>query len=163
MVWVDYTVIGVILLSALVGLARGLMREVLSFVIWLGALLIAWTFFRELSSELTRWLPSPMIRLGAAFLILVFAVLIVGAIFGHLLSALVRKTGLTGTDRALGMVFGVARGTILVAMLAFLAALTPFPQEDWWQESSLIGRFQVLAKRVIDQIPPVVVDKLKSF
>ena len=79
------------------------------------------------------------------------------------MSLLVRKARLTGTDRAMGLVFGMARGAILVAMLVFLAALTPLPEDDWWQASSLIGRFQVLAEHVLDQVPPAAVDKLKSL
>lgn len=163
MVWIDYAIIGIVGLSALIGLTRGLLREVLSFVIWLGALLIAWTFHRELAVELTRWFPNPTIRLAAAFAILVFAVLILGAIFGHLLSLLVDKTGLTGTDRTLGVVFGTARGAILVAMLVFLGALTPLPEDDWWQGSALIGRFQVLAQLVLEQIPPEAMEPLKNL
>jgi membrane protein required for colicin V production len=162
-VWVDYAIIGIIALSALVGLTRGLLREVMSFVIWLGALLIAWAFHKELAVELTRWFPNPTVRLGVAFLILVFAVLILGAIFGHLLSHLVEKTWLTGTDRVLGVIFGVARGAILVAMLAFLVALTPLPEDDWWQGSLLIGRFEVLAQLVLEHIPPQAIDWLKSL
>jgi membrane protein required for colicin V production len=163
MVWVDLAIVGIILLSALVGLARGLLREVLSFAIWLGALFLAWTVHKELAAELARWIENPTARLGAAFLILVFAVLVLGAIFGHLLSALVDKTGLTGTDRVLGVVFGAARGGVLVAMLVFLAALTPLPEDDWWQDSALIGRFQSLAELILEQIPPEATDRLKAL
>jgi membrane protein required for colicin V production len=163
MVWVDQAIIGIIALSAFVGLMRGLMREVLSFLIWLGALLIAWTFHKELAPTLLRWLPDPTMRLGVAFAILVSSVLVLGAIFGYLLSILVRKSGLAGTDRVLGMIFGAARGAILIAMLVFLAALMPLTEEDWWRSSSLIGRFQVLAQRVLDHVPPMAVDRLKRL
>jgi len=163
MVWADYAIIGIIALSALIGLLRGLLREVFSFVVWLGALLIAWAFYKQLAPELSQWITTPSFRLGAAFLILVVVVLIPGAIFGYLLSTLVDKTGLTGTDRVLGVVFGISRGAILVAMLVFLGALTPLPQNDWWQSSSLIGRFQVLAERILDQVPSRAQDWLKSL
>lgn len=163
MAWVDLAIIGIIALSALVGFTRGLLREVLSFVVWLGAVFISWTYFKDLAVELTPWISSPSVRLGAAFLILVFAMLVLGAILGHLLSLVVDKTGLTGTDRVLGVVFGTARGAILVAMLVFLGALTPLPEDDWWQESAFIGRFQVLAERILEQLPPEAMDKLKEF
>ncbi len=163
MLWVDLAIIGIILLSALVGFTRGLLREVLSFAIWLGAVFVAWMFHKELAAELTRWIANPAVRLGAAFLILVFGILILGALFGHLLSMLVEKTGLTGTDRVLGVVFGAARGAVLVAMLVFLGALTPLPEDHWWQGSFLIGRFQSLAELILDQIPPEAMDKLKSL
>lgn len=163
MLWVDLAIIGIIALSALVGFTRGLLREVLSFVIWLGAVFVAWMFHKELAAELARWIESPTVRLGAAFLILVFGILILGAVFGHLLSLLVDKTGLTGTDRVLGVVFGAARGAVLVAMLVFLGALTPLPEDDWWQDSFFIGRFQALADVILDQVPPEAMEKLKRL
>ena len=163
MAWVDLAIVGIIALSALVGFTRGLLREVLSFAVWLGAVFIAWTFHKTLAVELTPWISSPAVRLGAAFLILVFAMLILGAVLGHLLSLVVDKTGLTGTDRVLGVVFGTARGAILVAMLVFLAALTPLPEDDWWQGSAFIGRFQVLAELILEQVPPAAMDKLKKL
>jgi membrane protein required for colicin V production len=63
----------------------------------------------------------------------------------HLASQLVKRTGLTGTDRMIGMIFGVARGVVVVAVMVFLAGLTTLPQDPWWQESLLIGVFQELA------------------
>jgi membrane protein required for colicin V production len=163
MIWVDFLIIGVLALSALVGFARGLIREVLSLVIWIGAGLIAWTYFRELAVVLEPWISSSSVRMGVAFLVLVFAVLVSGAIFGHVLTRLVQKTGLSGTDRMMGAVFGVLRGALLVAMLVFLGALTPLPDDPWWQNSALIGRFQSLADRVLGELPAGVVDKLKAL
>lgn len=162
MIWVDYVIIGLIALSALIGFSRGLVREVLSLVMWLGAGFIAWTFHKALAVELTPWISTPSVRLGAAFLMLVFAVLILGAILGHLLGVLVEKTGLTGTDRMLGVVFGTARGALLVAMVVFLAAFTPLPEDPWWQESRLIGRFQVLAEQILEQVPADLIERLKE-
>lgn len=163
MIWVDYVIISIVGLSALIGFARGLIREVLSLGIWIGAALVAWTYYKPLSVILEPWISISSVRFGAAFLVLVFIVLILGAIFGHLLTVLVEKTGLTGTDRLMGVVFGGARGALLVAMLVFLGALTPLPDDPWWQESALIGRFQVLAERVLGELPPRVADKLKSL
>jgi len=162
MIGVDYAIIGVIAVSLLVGLIRGFLREVLSFVIWLTAIFIAWTFHRELAGELAHWITHPSVRLGVAFLILTFGVLILGAILNYLLYTLLKNKGFTGVDRALGMVFGGARGVILVAMLVFLwKEFTSLPQDGWWQESSLIGHFDVLAERILAGIPHHAKDSLK--
>lgn len=163
MIWVDYLILGIVALSALIGLFRGLVREVLSLAIWIGAALVAWWFYQPLAEHLTPWISTPSVRLGAAFLILVFVVLIAGAIVGHLITLLVEKTGLTGTDRLLGVVFGAARGAVLVAMLVYLAGLTPLPDDPWWQQSALAGRFQVLAERVLGELPPEVTERLKAL
>jgi membrane protein required for colicin V production len=163
MIWVDYVIIAVIALSALIGLARGLIREVLSLLIWVAAAGVAWLFHRTLADQLTPWLSTPTVRIGVAFVILVFVVLILGAILGQLLTTLIDKTGLTGTDRLLGVLFGAARGAVLVAVLVYLAALTPMAEDPWWTESELIGHFQTLADRLLVLIPPEVVAKVKSL
>ena len=163
MIWVDYVIIGILALSAVIGLARGLIREVLSLVIWVVAVLVAWTFHNALADQLAPWLSTPSVRIGVAFVILVFVVLILGAILGQVLTTLVDKTGLTGTDRLLGVVFGAARGALLVAVLVYLASLTPMREDPWWKESRLVGHFQTLADRILAMIPPEVEAKLKSL
>ena len=160
---VDYIIIGIIAVSAVIGLARGLVREVIALAVWVAALIAAWLFYQPVAEQLTPWISTPSVRIGAAVLILVLAVLILGAIVGFLLAMLVDKTGLTGTDRLLGMVFGAARGAVLVALLVFLATLTPLTQDPWWSQSMLLPRFELLADLLIDMIPPDVTDKVKQL
>ena len=85
--------------------------------------------------------------------ILFVATLIVGAIVNFIVSQLVSKTGLSGTDKALGIVFGGARGVLIVTMIVLLASLTPMPEASWWQDSAMIGFFQQLAEWVKEVIP----------
>jgi membrane protein required for colicin V production len=154
MIWVDYVIVGIIGLSALISLVRGFVREAVSLIIWFLAFALAWTYFREFALHLTPWVETPSVRLGLAFIILLVTVLIIGAIVGWLIGQLVDKTGLSGTDRLLGMVFGAARGAVLVAILVLLAGLTPFPRDSWWQESQLIVHFQQLAGWLLSLLPP---------
>jgi len=163
MIWVDYLILGIIGLSAVIGFARGLIREVLSLAVWIAAMLIAWLFFRDLAELLVPWISTPSVRWAAAFLILVFGVLLVGAILGYVLTTLVKKTGLTGLDRLLGALFGAARGAVLVALLVFAAALTPLPEDPWWQQAQLIAPFHQLAERLLDLVPPDLAQRLQAF
>jgi membrane protein required for colicin V production len=75
----------------------------------------------------------------------------------------VDKTGLTGTDRLLGMVFGAGRGAVLVALLVFLATLTPVAEDQWWSQSRLLPRFQLLADLMLDMIPPDVTERIRAI
>ncbi|WP_295885484.1 CvpA family protein [uncultured Thiohalocapsa sp.] len=163
MIWVDYAIIGIIALSAIIGLARGLIREVLALGVWIAALLAAWFFYRPVAEQLTPWLETPSLRMGLAVVLIVLGVLIAGAIVGWVLSLLVEKTGLTGTDRLLGMVFGAGRGAVVVALLVFLASLTPVVEDPWWSQSELLPRFQLLADAMLDLIPPEVTQRIKSI
>jgi membrane protein required for colicin V production len=161
--WADYAIIAILIVSAVVGLARGLIREVVSLGVWVAALLIAWAFHREVADMLTAQLSQPGLRLGVAFIALVVVTLFLGAIIGALLTAVVDKAGLTVLDRAFGLLFGAARGALIAAMLVFLVALTPVPEEMWWKESRLIGEFQTLASNILDLVPDSIHTRLKQL
>lgn len=163
MIWVDYFLLGIILLSALIGLGRGFIREVIALVIWAVAIFIAWQFAQPTAGLLTNWVSTPSLRIGIAALLLVITVLLIGAIIAHLLTMLVERTGLTGTDRLLGFLFGAARGAVVCALLVFLASVTPLIQDPWWQQSQLIGHFQHLASQLQTMIPPDWASQLKSL
>lgn len=143
--WVDWAIIAVIVISALLSLKRGFVREALSLVIWIVAGGIAWLFGGSLAVHLAEYIEVPSARIIAACALLFVATLLVGALLSFLLGQLVRATGLTGTDRLLGMVFGVARGALLIVLLVGLASLAPVQHDRWWRESSLVPHFLMVA------------------
>jgi membrane protein required for colicin V production len=153
MTWVDYLILGIIALSALISLVRGFVREAFSLAAWVAAFWIGWAFFRDFATRLEPWIGVPSIRLGAAFLILMVATLVVGALVSYLVCKLVDSTGISGTDRLIGMLFGAARGALLVGILVLLAGLTAFPADPWWRASQLIPHFQDLALWLRDWLP----------
>ncbi|MEW6353321.1 MAG: CvpA family protein [Pseudomonadota bacterium] len=145
MTWVDYTIIGIIALSGLIGLLRGLVREALSLIAWVAAIWVGLSFAPMSADALIDYIPTPSVRLMAAFAVLFVTTLILAALVNYLIAKLVDKTGLSGTDHLLGVLFGVARGVAVVAILVLLAGATPLPKDPWWRESMLIGDFQNLA------------------
>jgi membrane protein required for colicin V production len=161
--WVDYAVFGVILISALAGWGRGLIREVISLGVWIVAGVVAWLFHAQVAELLVPYLSQPSVRLVAAFVGLVMLTLIVGAVLGAILSALVDRAGLAGIDRILGLGFGAARGVVIVAMAVYLAALTPVKEDPWWQESTLITDFQDVATWLIGLVPEEAQARIKAL
>ena len=153
MIWIDYAIIGLILISSIIGLVRGFIREAFSLVLWVFAIWVGLTFSRDFSSFLEGLISYPSARIAAAFAVLFFLTLIMGAIISYLLGELVKKTGLTGSDRFAGMIFGIVRGLVVVAIIIMLAGLTPLPEDSWWKESLLIPPFQSLAVWLHDHIP----------
>ena len=131
----DIVFLIVILLSALMGLARGLVKEVLSLVIW-GAALVAALYFGSVVGARLGPDMGESLRGLVGFVTVFIAVLIVGAIVQWLFAKLIETTGLTGTDRLLGFVFGGVRG-IVVCTVA-LIAVRPFVEDaQWWQDSKI--------------------------
>ena len=99
----------------------------------------------DFSQYLIQWISLPSARLGVSFAIIMITVLILGGIINYLLTQLVEHTGLSGTDRMLGIFFGIGRGAIIVAIIILLAGLTALPQDPWWNQSLLIVYFQELS------------------
>ncbi len=159
--WADLAILGIILVSALISLVRGFVREAFSLAVWVLAFWVSWTFFRPAASALEPWIATPSVRLGLAFAGLMVATLLVGGLVNYLVIRLVQKTGLSGSDRFIGMVFGAARGVLLVAVLVLLAGLTPLPADPWWQESRLIPYFEELALWLKEMMPPEVADRFQ--
>lgn len=145
MIWVDYGILGIILISAFVSLLRGFVKEALSLTGWVVAFWVSLRFAGNMAGLMKHSVNSPSLRVIIGFAILFLLTLMVSATINFFGSRLVKVTGLTGTDRVLGMFFGMLRGTVLVAVLVLLAGLTSLPQESWWGESTLLPEFQTVA------------------
>lgn len=142
--WIDYAILVVILLSAVISLIRGFVKEAISLAIWFSAFFIASQFYVDLAAYLTKF-DDLMIRNGVAIAILFISTLVLGGLVNYLISQLVQFTGLTGTDRALGLVFGALRGILIVsALLFFLDTFTPMSSSKWWETSVLIPEFSLI-------------------
>jgi membrane protein required for colicin V production len=145
MVWVDFVIPVIITISAGISLMRGFVREALSLLGWVVAFWVALRFSNSLAELFLSSITIPSLRIIIAFTILFVLTLILSTLINHLASHLVDKTGLTGTDRLIGMIFGMARGGVVVAMLVLLAGMTSLPKDQWWHDSVMIGHFEQLA------------------
>ncbi|MCE0492977.1 CvpA family protein [Vibrio salinus] len=150
--WLDIVILSVIGLSALISLIRGFSKEALSLVTWLAAFFIAGHYYPKLAVYFTN-IHDALFRNGAAIAALFIATLIVGAIVNYVVAQLVQKTGLSGTDRVLGVVFGGLRGVMIVAaVLFFLDAFTAFPDSDWWKNSQIVPQFSWIINLFFDHL-----------
>lgn len=153
--WIDFTILGVLGLSVLIGLWRGLVSEMLALVIWVAAFWLAWLFGPVVSAHLVM-IAMPAVRAAAGYALCFVLVLMLGALLRFLAHRLLVSTGLSGTDRLLGMLFGFARGALIVCVLVFLCQFTSFTQEPLWRQSVLLPSFQRATIWLGQQVPPSV-------
>ncbi len=138
MITIDYILLAVALISAVVGLFRGFVKEALSLVTWGVAVWLAAKFGAAAGAGLPQVVDSQIVQLWLGRAVVLVAILIAGGLLGWLLSYLADKTGLTGTDRMTGMIFGMGRGVLLGGLMVIILQSTGFDQESWWADSKLI-------------------------
>jgi membrane protein required for colicin V production len=134
----DYLIIATVVISATVGLLRGLLREVIALITWIVAAFVAWHFAGVLEPHLGGVLSQDDVRPWVARLILFIAVLLLGQAIGSIMSYFVRLSLFTGIDRFLGLVFGLLRGVVIVGAAVLVCQVLRLDAEPWWHESVLL-------------------------
>jgi membrane protein required for colicin V production len=143
---VDYLLIAIVVISIIVGAMRGLLREAVSLVTWILALVLAWHFGPSLEPHLGKWIAQyPAALAWAARGIIFLVVLLIGTAVAGLLGYFVRLSIFSGLDRFLGVVFGVLRGLIAIGVLVILGQLMRLNAEDWWHKSVLMPHAEKIA------------------
>lgn len=157
----DCLLLGVIALSALMGLLRGLVVEVLSLVAWIAAFWLAFVYGGSVSNLFAGVIASPAARMLLSYAVLFVAALVIGGIVTWLVGRLLKSIGLGGIDRLLGLVFGLVRGAALACVLVLLFGFTAMPQAVWWRQSLLLPEFQHGAQAMKAWLPAAVAPYVK--
>jgi membrane protein required for colicin V production len=158
--WPDYAILAVLAISVLVGALRGFIKEVFSLLVWSAAFLVAYHFAGDVAELMVDSVTLPSARTAMGFTGLFIAVLLVGGLLNYLLGRLVETTGLSGTDRLLGGVFGAARGLVLIVAVLLVSGFTPIPADPWWKDSATIQRIMPLVSWAAEHLPESVVEQL---
>jgi membrane protein required for colicin V production len=161
MTWVDYSILGVFAISVLLGIWRGMTREVFSLLTWIAAFVVAWLFSTQVAIMLTPYIPDPVLRIAAACAGVFLGALLVGAVLTHVLVSVVRGSGFSPADRTLGGGLGLVRAVVLVSLFVLIGGHMGAAQAGWWRESALIDRFVPLAQGFETVIPEAWLEMLK--
>ena len=149
----DWAVLIIIGLSSLLGLMRGAIREVLALLGWVVAFLVARQFGVAFAAMLTPLVANDALRLLLSFAILFVATMLVMALGRMALTEIVKKIGLGGADKFLGLLIGVARGGLIVLVFVLLAGMTALPQQADWKNAYSSRWFEIMAENMKPWLP----------
>lgn len=136
MTTLDWILLAIVGLSALVGLWRGLVYELLSVLGWVAAFFAAQWLAPAVAHRLPLDSLADSARYAAAFaLVFVLAVFAAGLV-SALLRKLVAVVGLRPVDRVLGTAFGLVRGLVVLLALTVVVEMTQIKTAPWWQEAA---------------------------
>lgn len=153
MIWVDYVFIAILAFSLLLGIWRGLVHEAISLAALVAAFVLTTLYAADVASLLDPTIESPIGRSITANILVFASVLILGALVAWLLSSIVKGAGLSGFDRMLGAAFGLARGLLVLAVLALVIQLSALRREPALAQSRLLPTLQPLAKS-LERVAP---------
>ena len=143
--WADWLIIFVLLVSGLISMKRGFIKEALSLIVWVAAFIAATWAKEPLANLFAGWVEAPSVRQLLAFILVFIVVLILGGILNYLLGRCVDMTGLKSTDRFFGVLFGLLRGALVVVIaVVYLPRILPVHRDAWWQNSLLIPYFTAM-------------------
>jgi membrane protein required for colicin V production len=156
---VDYIILAIILISAVMGLVRGLLREAIAVITWFLAIVLGWSFAPSLEPLLGGVLEGSPLRIWAARIIIFVFVLLLGGAISVIVSHFVRVSMFAGMDKFLGLVFGVIRGIVIVGAFTIVVQALRMDEDKRWQNSRLMP----YATGVADALRGIVGEKLERL
>ena len=155
----DWIFLGVLLTSLLLGAWRGLVYEVLSVVSWLAAFVLAQWFAPDVAQRLPMAGSAEPVRYAAGFVLVFVLAVFTGGLLATLIKKLFAAVGLQPADRALGAVFGLLRGVVLLLAATVVVGMSPLKSSDWWQESMGAG----LSMAALQGLKPVLPEEFGKY
>jgi membrane protein required for colicin V production len=159
MIAVDYIIIAILIISAVMGLVRGLLRESIAVITWFLAIVLAWSFGTTLEPMLGGVLVGSPLRIWAARAIIFVGVLLLGGAVSVVLGHYVRVSMFAGMDKFLGLIFGVIRGVVIVGAFTIAVQALRMDEDARWKNSLLMP----YAIGVADALRGIVGDKLERL
>lgn len=150
----DWALLGVLLVSMVVGFWRGLVHEMLSLAGWLAAFFLAQWLAPAVAVYLPLQAMASPVQYAAGFVVVFVAVIFLAGLLSWGLGHLIGAVGLRPADRSLGGLFGLARGLVILLVLAVLVQLGGFAQAPWWQQSQLVPWLELLLHGLRPVLPP---------
>jgi membrane protein required for colicin V production len=157
----DYTVIGIAFASLLIGLWRGVIGEIIALTAWVLAFFAAKFWGAEVARVAFGGLADPGVRIVAAWVLVFVVVLLAMSLLRLALRSLLKVLGLTLTDRLLGVIFGAARGLLIVLALVAAGGMTEAPKEKWWSEAQFAAPLETAVLASKPWLPPEVAKRIR--
>ena len=135
MTYIDWILLGILVLSFAIGALRGLVFEVLSVFVWIAAFVLAQWFAPDVAAKLPMAGTAQSLRYAAGFVLVFVGTAFVAGLFVQLIKKMVAAVGLRPVDRTLGAIFGLLRGAILLLAIAVVINMTALRSQADWQAS----------------------------
>jgi len=135
--WFDYLLIAIAVISCIIGIVRGFVRELISLLTWVLAFFFAWDYAPMLEPHLGGVLAEDAVREWAARALIFIGVVLIGTAIGALVSRFTRVSIFSGLDRLGGAIFGVLRSLVIIGLIVMVCHALRLTGEPWWRDATL--------------------------
>jgi membrane protein required for colicin V production len=155
-IWIDYSIVTLIFVTMTIGTLRGFSKEIMALLLWVVGFWVSLHFAENVSEIVQSFIPNSKKRFAITFISLFVATILVGSLIQKLLLARFKQTynHTAFMERLGGLICGTMQGFVITSIVVFLTGLTSVPKNAWWQESSLLPSFQILAIWLRDHVTP---------
>jgi membrane protein required for colicin V production len=154
----DFVVTGILLLSLLLGLWRGLIHEVMALLGWPLAFVLSKLFAGDIAPLLP--LQQEATRIAVSYALVFIVVLIVWSVLARLLSKLLKVMGSGWMDRVMGGLFGLVRGVLVVLVLVWLVGLANFSGQPFWRDAIMSKKLEDTALLTRPLLPDSIAQRI---
>jgi len=148
----DLLLIGILLVSLILGLFRGLVREILALGSWVFSGWLTWRYGATLADYLIAWLSSERLSYIVGLGVVFIGSLVVFTLISRVAYKQFRISGLTAMNRVSGAIFGIIRGVVVSTLLLFGAQFSPATEANWYRDSELVPYFAPLLEFADDVV-----------
>lgn len=159
--WVDYSILGIVFLSVVVGFLRGFTREFFGLGSWALALAMMILLGHRTMVLLQPYISLPLVRAGVSYGGLFLGGLLIGGIITAMMVSRVRQSRFSSADRTLGSGLGLVRGILLVGLAVLLGNTAGLGEKPWWKHSTLVMPAKTIADGLGVLIPEAWLAPLK--
>ena len=161
MTYFDYVVIGIVTVSLLFGLWRGVVGEVVALIAWVTGIISAVEYGGVVGDAIFAGMTDPAVRTLAGCAVVFIGILVAMALVRIAVRSMVKALGLSVTDRLLGMLFGIVRGALVVLLLVGLGGMTSAPTQVWWRQATLAPPLEVAVLAIKPWLPPDLAKRIR--
>lgn len=136
--WLDGLILTIIVLSVLISVVRGFMKEVLSLMSWFASFYLAYRYYEVLAGSLDGIISNASMRFGMSFMLIFIGSVIAFGTITFFVLRILKITGMNTFDRSFGAVFGAARGLLIVNLFIIVGSSLSLTGYLWWQQSYMI-------------------------
>ncbi len=162
MPWIDIVIIAFFVISILVGIYRGFVKETLSVGSWALAAFIAFQYGEQASVYIKPYVNKEPLDLAIAYVAVFLVSLILLSIISHIISQIFDSSGMKGIDRSIGSIFGALRAAAIVVVLILVGRFMAMDNQQWWLDSGFIPYFEPLVEWFKSYLPADIIAKIEA-